>query len=348
MPVDASSAPTPTKSGNPVLVFLQRHRESSVVLVLLVICVLLYFSSARTTFYSTANLQNLLLQIALLSVFAIGETIVILTGGIDLSLGSLIAFSGMVLAMAATQLNTRMYTGSAVVLAIMLTVVVVLAIGALHATLIHRLRLPPFVVTLASLTILRSQSLLMNKQLPVSLSDFPVLTYLANGRLFEHSFFPLPVPVAIVGVIAIVVHLLLNYARIGRYVYSVGSNEQATRLSGVNVGRIKLFAYGLSALLGGVAGILYAGYGGQGDPLSGTGYELNAVAAAVIGGANLRGGQGSIAGTLLGACLLNVILSGINLTIANPSLWEGTVVGGVLLLAVLTTALQQRDKTKDT
>lgn len=345
--MEPASAVTAPKRGNPILVFLQRHRESGVVLVLMVICILLYFSSARTTFYSTANLQNLLLQIALLSVFAIGETIVILTSGIDLSLGSLIAFSGMVLAMTVTQLNTRMYTGSAIGLAIIFTFLVVLAIGALHATLIHRLRLPPFVVTLASLTILRSQSLLMNKQLPVSLSEFSFLTWLANGRLFERSFFPIPVPVVIVGFLAVVMHVLLKYSRIGRYVYSVGSNEEATRLSGINVGRIKLFAYGASALLGGVAGVLYAGYGGQGDPLSGTGYELNAVAAAVIGGANLRGGQGSIVGTLLGACLLNVILSGINLTIANPSLWEGTVVGGVLLLAVLTAALQQRDKAKE-
>jgi len=347
MSVEPSSAPAQPKSGNPLILFYQRYRESSVVLVLLVICILLYFSPAHATFYSRANLQNLLLQIALLSVFAIGETIVILTSGIDLSLGSLIAFSGMVLAMCVTQMNARMYTGAAIMLAILFTVVVVLAIGALHAMLIHRLRLPPFVVTLASLTMLRSQSLLMNKQLPVSLAEFSFLTYLANGRLFEGSFFPIPVPVVIVGFIAVVSHVLLKYSRIGRYVYSVGSNEQATRLSGVNVGRIKLFAYGMSALLGGVAGILYAGYGGQGDPLGGSGYELNAVAAAVIGGANLRGGQGSIAGTLLGACLLNVILSGINLTIANPSLWEGTVVGGVLLLAVLTTALQQRDKSQD-
>src|SRR5205823_12742177 len=110
-------------------------------------------------------------------------------------------------------------------------------------------------------------------------------------------------------------HVLLSRARIGRYLYSVGSNEQATRLSGVNVGRVKLFAYGTSALLGGMAGILYAGYGSQGDPLSAQGYELNAVAATVIGGANLMGGQGSVAGTLLGACLLNVILTAINLTI---------------------------------
>ncbi len=318
-------------------------RESSVVVVLVVICIALFFSSARGTFYSQRNLQNLSLQIALLTVFAIGETIVIITSGIDLSLGSLIAFSGMILAATATKLD-KSAPPFAIVGAIVLALSVALCIGLLHATLIQRLRLPPFVVTLASLTILRSQSLLLNKQLPITISQFPFLTNLSNGRLLNGSAFPIPVPVLLVAVIAIAAHLILSRTRIGRYVYSVGSNEQATRLSGVNVGNVKLFAYGASALLGGVAGILYAGYGGQGDPLSGQGYELNAVAATVIGGASLSGGQGSIAGTVLGACLLNVILSGINLTIDNPSLWEGSVVGGVLLLAVLTSALQQRNQ----
>ena len=318
-------------------------RESSVVVVLMIICVALFFSSARETFYSPRNLQNLSLQIALLTTFAIGETIVIITSGIDLSLGSLIAFSGMILAATATKLDTSA-PPFAIVGAIILALGVALSIGLLHATLIQRLRLPPFVVTLASLTILRSQSLLLNKQLPITISQFPFLTNLSNGRIPSKAVFAVPLPVILVAVIAIVAHFILSRTRIGRYVYSVGSNEQATRLSGVNVGNVKLFAYGASALLGGVAGILYAGYGGQGDPLSGQGYELNAVAATVIGGASLTGGQGSIAGTVLGACLLNVILSGINLTIANPSLWEGTVVGGVLLLAVLTSALQQRNQ----
>jgi len=318
-------------------------RESSVLVVLIVLGIALFFSSSRSTFYSQRNLQLLLLQVALLSTFAIGETVVIITGGIDLSLGSLIAFTGMLLAFTANALEPQM-RGGAVAVAILVTLTAAFLIGSLHAALVHRLRLPPFVVTLASLTILRSQSLLMNKQLPITISDFPFLSNLANGRLFPSAAFAIPVPVVVLAVIAVVMHLFLTRTRIGRYVYSVGSNEQATRLSGVNVGRVKLFAYGASALLGGVAGILYAGYGGQGDPLSGQGYELNAVAAAVIGGANLMGGQGSVIGTILGACLLNVILSGINLTIANPSLWEGTVVGGVLLLAVLTTALQQRRK----
>jgi ribose transport system permease protein len=132
---------------------------------------------------------------------------------------------------------------------------------------------------------------------------------------------------------------------VGRYLYSVGSNEQATLLSGVNVYKVKLFAYGASALLGGVAGVLWASYGGQGDPLAGQAYELDAVAASVVGGASLAGGQGSVLGTVLGATLLMVIFSAINLTLSSPDLWRGTVVGGVLLFAVLVTALQQRRRT---
>ncbi len=340
----ATASPAPNGAGAKGLKRLLAARESSVVIVLLVICFALFLNpTSRVTFYGGSNIHNLLEQISLLSIFAIGETIVIITGGIDLSLGSLIAFSGMLLALWVN----RLMPGIAVPGAVLIALLASLAIGFLHATLIHRLRLPPFVVTLAALTILRSQSLLMNRQLPISISDFPVLTNLANGTVLTIPWPPndkvsIPIPAIILIVIAVTTHLLLSRSRIGRYVYSVGSNEQATALSGVNVGRVKLFAYGASALLGGVAGILYAGYGGQGDPLSGAGYELNAVAASVIGGANLAGGQGSISGTLLGACLLNVILSGINLTISNPSLWEGTVVGGVLLLAVLTTAFQQR------
>ena len=311
---------------------------------LVLLCFALAGTSARGQFFSASNIQNLMLQIALLSIFAIGETIVIITGGIDLSLGSIIGFSGMMLALTANKFNQQMYTGIAVTLAIFVALGIAFGIGSLHALLVHRLRLPPFVVTLASLRILQSQSLLVNGQLPITISDFPFLYNLANGQIFKGQWYAIPIPMVILLVLAVVIHVILSRSRIGRYVYSLGSNEQATRLSGVNVGRVKWFAYGISALLAGIAGVLYAGYGSQGDPSSGQGYELNAVAAAVIGGANLSGGQGSVTGTILGACLLRVILSGINLTIANPALWEGTVVGGIVLLAVLPTALQQMKK----
>ena len=317
-------------------------REFAVVIVLALLCAAMYFTPFAGAFYSGRNLQNILRNLSLLAIFAIGETVVIITGGIELSLGSLIAFSGMVTAFALVRLDAHIVTGVATVLSIVIALAVALFIGAVHATLIHRLRLPPFVVTLASLLILRSQARVMNDQLPIPLAQYSGLLYLANGNLFDNSRLPIPIPLVILAVVAIVAGVLLGRTRMGRYVYSVGSNETATALSGVNVYYVKLFAYGMSGLLGGLAGVLWASYGGQGDPLAAQGYELDAVAAAVVGGASLSGGQGSVAGTVLGATLLYVIFSAINLSLSKPDLWRGTVVGGVLLFAVLVAAVQQR------
>jgi ribose transport system permease protein len=305
------------------------------------------FSPSRSIFFSQRNVHQILLQVGLLSIFAIGETVVIITGGIDLSLGSLIAFSGMLLALMVNALDshTSLFPLAAVMVGLILTLLTCIGLGAWHSALIHRVRLPAFVITLVSLLVLRSQSLIMNshQQIPVASKRFPLFDWLANGKIPEGSDSGLPVPILLLAVIGIIVHIILTRTQMGRYLYSVGSNEQATELSGVNVAKVKLFAYGLSALLGGVAGVLYMGYGGQGDPTAGQSYELYAVAAAVVGGASLTGGQGSVPGTILGACLLNTIRSVILLTLAQPDLWNDTVVGGVLMLAVLTTVFQGKD-----
>ena len=319
-----------------------RSREFSVISVLFLLCVGMLFTSQRGNFYSLRNFQQILLEVSLLSIFAIGETIVIITGGIDLSLGSMIAFTGMLAAMLTTTLDERMFTGAAVGLAILLTVLFSLGVGAWHTVLIHKVRLPPFVVTLVSLLILRSQSYLMrhHQQIPVPATKYPTFDFLANGSLPLGSL-SIPFPALILLLVAVAAHLILSRTTTGRYLYSVGSNEQATTLSGVNVFKVKLFAYGFAAFLSGIAGLLYMGYGGQGDPSAGQSYELDAVAAAVVGGASLTGGQGSVMGTVIGACLVRAILSAISLSLSEPDMWRGTVVGTVLLLAVLTTAIRQ-------
>ena len=341
VPVSGGSGPRKSIAAQ-----LLASRETSVLAVLLLLILGMSFTSVSGKFFSPANVQQMAFQVALLSIFAIGETIVIISGGIDLSLGSLIAFSGMMLAFLVNTLDARMYSGAAVVLAIVMTFVASWLIGAVHTVLIQRVKLPAFVVTLTSLLVLRSQSLIMNhhQQIPVDQEHFPVFNFLTNGKLFSHTNFAIPIPVIIMIVVAVTAHLILAKTRMGRYIYSVGSNEQATMLSGVNVFKVKLFAYGTSALLGGIAGLLYMGYGGQGDPSAGASYELDAVAAAVVGGASLAGGQGSVMGTVLGACLLNAILSVILLTLDQPDIWRGTIVGGVLLVAVLATAFQQRKR----
>ncbi len=317
-------------------------REASVVFVIVLLCAAMLLTDAREAFYSQRNLLNVSRQVSLLAIIAIGETLVIITSGIDLSVGSLIAFTGMTVALLVTRLGAVLEPWAAVALAALLTLMISLGLGAIHAAMVHLLRLPPFVVTLASLLILRSQALVMNDQLPITLEKWPALLFLANGNIFEGSAVPVPVPLVVMAIVAVTAGLCLGRTRMGRYIYSVGSNETATRLSGVNVFGVKLFAYGASALVGGMAGILWASYGGQGDPLAGQSYELDAVAASVVGGANLNGGQGTVQGTLLGAALLMLIFSAINLTLSKPDLWRGSVVGGILLLAVLVTALQQR------
>lgn len=341
--VPAAGGARPQKS---IAAQLLASRETSVLAVLILLIVVMAVSSFRDKFFSPGNVQQMAFQVALLSIFAIGETIVIISGGIDLSLGSLIAFSGMLLAYLVNKFDATMFTWGAVALAILATMAASWLIGAAHTVLIQRVKLPAFVVTLTSLLVLRSQSLIMNhhQQIPVDQEHFKLFNVLTNGKLFDGTSYAIPVPVIIMLVVAVAAHLILARTRMGRYLYSVGSNEQATMLSGVDVFKVKLFAYGTSALLGGLAGLLYMGYGGQGDPSAGNSYELDAVAAAVVGGASLAGGQGSVAGTVLGACLLNAILSVILLTLDQPDIWRGTIVGGVLLFAVLATAFQQRKR----
>lgn len=311
-------------------------REAGVFVAFLLLCGMLATFGNAAAFRSAGNLQNLSRQVALLGVFSLGEAVVIIAGGIDLSVGSLIGFVGMVCARMFAEWRWPLAE------AILASLVVALVIGLIQTVLIHSLRLQPFIVTLGSLSIFRSLAQLMSNAMPIPTVGQGLasggLDYLVNGR-----FLRVPISVWLLLGLLILGELLMRRTRMGRYLYALGSNEQAARLSGVPIFQTKAVAYGLSALLAGLAGVLYVGYNGQGDPRSGTGYELNAIAAAVVGGCSLLGGEGTLVGTVLGAAILNVILNGINLNIrTNESLWEGTIVGSVVILAVLLNVLGSR------
>jgi ribose/xylose/arabinose/galactoside ABC-type transport system permease subunit len=330
--LDASTK-NPTAPRPPKGVWL---REAGVFIAFLVLCGLITLTGARAAFLSSGNLQNLSRQIAFLGVFTLGEAIVIIAGGIDLSVGSLIGFVGMVCARMFAEWHWPL--GVAILAALSVSLV----IGIVQAALIHYLRVPPFIVTLGALSIFRSLAQLMSNAMPIPTVgeslDSRLLDYLVSGRILG-----IPVSVCLLAVLLILLELLMRRSRMGRYLYALGSNEEAARLSGVRIFPVKAVAYGLSALLAGVAGVLYVGYNGQGDPRSGYGYELNAIAAAVVGGCSLAGGQGTLLGSVLGAGILNVILNGINLIIQrNASLWEGTIVGSVVILAVLLNVIARR------
>jgi len=315
------------------LLSILRTRETGILLSLLAIVLVILLSgpAARESFLKPANLQNLSRQIALLSVFAIGETFVIIAGGIDLSVGSLIAFSGVMTGL----LTVNMGLPLAVALPVVL--VVSALVGVVHAVLISRLTLQPFVATLGTMCILRGVALLLTDSLPIPIVD-ERFTWLGNGRPLG-----VPTPVYVMVAVAVVAVVIMRGSVYGKYIYALGSNEEATRLSGIDVGRMKVLAYSLCALFTGLAGIVYAAYDRQGNPASGSGYELNAIAAAVIGGCSLAGGEGSIVGTILGASVLSVILNGLNLVIAkNASLWEGVIVGTVVVAAVAVNTIRQR------
>lgn len=292
--------------------------------------------TARKAFLSPQNLQNLSRQIAFLGIFALGEAVVIIAGGIDLSVGSLIGLSGMLCALFLAEYHWPLAQVIVVVLLLSLFV------GFLNSLLIGGMGLPAFVVTLGFLSILRSTAQLMNNANAIPIVGEGILSdpllFLANGRIWG-----IPTPMWAFLTFALLIGLMLAYTPLGRYLYAIGANEEAARLSGVPVFWVKASAYCLCGFLSGLAGIFYTGYNYQGDPRSGTGYELNAIAAAVIGGCSLTGGQGSVVGVILGSCLLNLLVNGINLVIQrNASLWEGVIVGSVVITAALLNVIQQR------
>jgi len=433
-------------------VFRSREVSTLTVLILLATGIFLEDKYVKQTnaFLSPYNLQNLSRQIGLLTIMGLGETFVIITGGIDLSMGSLIAFIGVAASCLLTPapppqflafrsllssaifpkqvLETQTFLSSAILpilcfwlaglvlcafirgawarrvlvalsavtglamvfwgffvyvwvvslglhgvirrswswqllivslalaglviflwglsslapnaspaVVVPLILVLCVLIGVYHGVLVAYVHLPPFVVTLGSMCILRGCAMLLTESIPVMIED----------NFFQHigneNVAGVPIPFAVCGVLVIVMAVLMRMTAFGRQLFAVGGNELATYYSGINVARVKIGAYVLCAVLGGIAALLYAGYDRQGNPSTGAFYELNAIAAAVVGGASLMGGEGSIIGTFFGAGILQVILNGINLIVRQASsLWEGVIVGLVVVAAVTFNTLRAR------
>lgn len=268
-------------------------------------------------FFRNDNLDHLGERIALLSILAIGEAVVIIAGGIDLSVGSLIGLT----ALACTELTAqhRWPLAGALVVAWLVAV----AAGSLQGALISGLNLQPFIVTLGGMMLFRGVSETMSEGSNIGYGeDFP--GFKAWGKS--------PHQVLVLAGVAGLAFLVMRQTLFGRYCYAAGSNAEAARLSGVPVRRVRFFTYVLSGALAGLAGILYSVYLPSSAPSTGETYELYAIAAAVLGGCSLRGGQGSVLGVLIGASIMRVIDNGNNLLIGSPY-WERTIVGCTILIA---------------
>lgn len=272
-------------------------------------------------FLTVSNLLNIAQQTSINAIMAVGMTFVIITAGIDLSVGSIVAFSGVVLA-SCLQADVPMP------LAILVGLGIGSLCGSVNGLLISYGRLPPFISTLGMMSVARGAALLYSDGRPVSgfSADF---RFLATGEILS-----IPVPVLIMIVVYLIAHFVLNRTKLGRYAYAIGGNEEAAILSGVNTKFIKTIIYTICGLLSGLAAVLLTARLNSAQPIAGIMYELDAIAAAVIGGTSLMGGEGRIFGTLIGAFIMGVLRNGLNL-LGVSSFIQQTIIGSVIIIAVL-------------
>lgn len=301
-------------------------------LTLLALLVLLWIilSVSTQSFASANNISNLLRQGSMIAILAVGQTFVIITGGIDLSVGAVVGFATVIAAM-------LINAGVPVILAILITLLVGVAIGMFHGFGIVKMGLPPFIITLATLTSLRGIGLLMTNGNSISINNDAFQEFSRNSFLGVPNLFWM---VILVGIPA---YIFLHHSRWGRYLFSVGSNAEASRLSGVNVQRTIYMAYTLSGLCAAFVGVLLASRIGIGNPTQAEGWELQAIASSVIGGTSLFGAVGSVHGPLLGAFILATINNGANLLNVN-AFWQRIITGALIIIIVYFDGLRRRGK----
>jgi len=306
---------------------------------LFLLCVALSLLSDK--FFTLTNGWNVMRQISVNICLSTGMTLIVLTAGIDLSVGSVLALCG---AVAAGLLKNgieipsgNLYIGFTVLGALLVGVIVGAILGLFNGWTITKFKVPPFVATLAMLTIARGLTMLWTKGFPITGLD-ENFSYLGTGW-----FLGMPIPVWISAIIVLIAVVITKKTRLGRYIYAIGGNENAAKLSGINVNKVKMIVYSMAGALAGVAGLLVTSRLDSAQPNAGVGYELDCIAAVVIGGTSLSGGRGSIWGSVLGAIIIGVLSNGLVLLDVSP-FWQQVVKGGVILLAVIIDKANSKDE----
>ena len=304
------------------------YRRYGIVAVLIVLCIVLSF--ANQYFLTLGNIADILRQTSINGILAVGMTYVVLTAGIDLSVGSTLALAGIISASLVTGPHPH---GAAIGLAAGLAVGA--AIGAINGLLVARLSIPPFVATLGMLSAARGLTYIYNDGMPVT--DLPD-GYLSIGT---GAIAGIPVPIIVFALVVVLFWFVLRYTTYGRYVYAVGGNAKSAKTSGISTGKILFSVYVIGGLLAGLAGIILAARTTSALPQAGVSYELDAIAAVVIGGTSLSGGTGSLGGTVVGALLIGVINNGLNL-LGVSSYYQQVVKGVIIVGAVLLDASRKK------
>jgi inositol transport system permease protein len=311
-------------------------------IVLIFIAMFVGMTLLTDSFLQPRNLFNVVRQISVVGLIAIGVTMVIITTGIDLSSGSVLALAAVFAASLAQQPGWHDAKYPGLVVPVIVPILVALGVGivcgAMNGWLIARFKIPPFIATLGMMTVARGFALIYSNRPVSGLTD--AYNFIGQGEIFKVIPIPgqsplgIPIPVIILAVVAIGAHILLNNTRFGRHIYAIGGNEQAALISGLNIGRIKIGVYTIAGLLSGLAGLVLSSRIGSGQPGLAVGIELDAIAAAVIGGTSLSGGIGTIWGTIIGALIIGVLNNGLDLLNVS-AYWQTIVKGSIIVVAVI-------------
>ena len=298
---------------------------------LIIFSVIISILSPR--FLTKSNLLNVFRQTSINAIIAAGMTFVILTSGIDLSVGSILGFSGAIAA-------KMLATGNNIFLALLVAMVIGAISGILNGIIITKGKVQPFIATLAIMILLRGATMVFTSGRPIAVSGdkvSPIFRWVGTGNIGG-----IPVPIIIMAIVFIICYYILNHTQFGRHIYAVGGNEEAALLSGVNTDKVKILAYTISGILAAVAGIIVTSRLSSAQPTAGDGYELDAIAAVVLGGTSLVGGQGTVIGTIIGALIIGILNNALNLMDVQ-SYYQMIAKAIVILIAVL---LDKKEKSK--
>lgn len=295
------------------------------------------FSLASPSFLRTDNIISILQATSVNGVLAVGVTLIIITGGIDLSIGTLMTFCAVVAGVVLT------WMGAPLPLGVLAAIATGALVGLVSGTLVARAKIPPFIATLGMMLVLKGLSLIVTGTKPIYFNDTEGYTAISQGSVVGRLIpqFPLPNGVLVLFAVAGAVAWILGRTVLGRYTFALGSNEEAVRLSGVDTGRWKMAIYALSGGIVGIAGLLISSRLNSAQPALGLGYELEAIAAVVIGGTSLSGGRGTVLGTVIGALIMSVLTNGLRVLSVAPE-WQTVVTGVIIIAAVYADQLRRR------
>ena len=329
-PTDASPPPAPRAVDS-------QAKQMLLAFASLIALIVIFSILKPDAFFTSDNLIGILQSTTVIGVLAIASTFIIITSGIDLSVGVLMTFCAVMAGVLMVNLGLPLWIG----------VPGAIAVGALCGTVsglaITKLRVPPFIATLGMMMLLKGASLIITQTRPIYFSDVQGFDAISLGSVLGDvlPFLPIPNAVMIMFIVAVLSAIVLNKTALGRYTFALGSNEEAVRLSGVNVDRWKVIIYAFSGGICGIAGILIASRLNSAQPALGQGYELDAIAAVVIGGTSLSGGVGTILGTIIGAFIMSVLINGLRIMSVAQE-WQMVLTGLIIILAVYTDNLRRK------